>query len=125
VRVFLSLDGSASQVTSVSGALFASPPGTLGNLNTGFPLAPHRLESRNSTTVAHKTINELRGQLSGSLNFELPPEWLVGGDIHLEFRPEIEGQDSVLDCIGCDNLNAFNVPKLSPLPPSLPYNCGS
>jgi hypothetical protein len=101
VRVYLSVDG-VSQATGVSGRLTASRPDGL------LPGGPATIPSLNTITVhegaTQATFDHARGSLANSLNFELPPEWLGPGELHLQLdHLEIEGQVSTLPCVDCDN----------------------
>lgn len=98
-RVYLRAEKGAASISKVSGRLTAvrpdgSPPG-----------GPLSIDSLNSTTVeAGATRDTARSSLTKSLNFELPPEWLAPGRLHLELdRLEIEGAQSTLPCDDCDN----------------------
>ena len=46
----------------------------------------------------------VRSSLAASLNFELPPQWLSAGQLHLQLdHLDIEGVRSTFPCIDCDN----------------------
>lgn len=98
-RVYLRADNGPSEVSAVSGTLTAiRPDGTR-------PPGPVRVASLNETVVsAGSTPDSARSSLSGSLNFELPREWLGAGQLHLQLEHlAIEGVESSLPCDDCDN----------------------
>jgi hypothetical protein len=111
-RVYLHLEGPTQLVSGVGGAIWAQRPGPLRSPNDlQPPLAPYRLESFNKIDVNTSTdVVAKRRRLDASLNFELPPEWLTAGEVHIVFRPTIAGADSQLPCAGCDNANHFGYP---------------
>ena len=98
-RVYLRVDGGPSQVSGVSGTLTAVRPD--GSRAPG----PLRVSSLNEIAVnAGSTPESARSSLSGSLNFELPREWLGAGQLHLELEHlAIDGVESSLPCDDCDN----------------------
>ncbi len=98
-RVYLGVGGGPQEVTNVTGRLTAvRPDGSL-------PGGPVSIPSLNASDIAAgATLGDARKSLSGSLNFELPPEWLAAGELHLQLeRLEIDGVRSMLPCDGCDN----------------------
>jgi hypothetical protein len=105
VRVYLGLSG-ASRISNVSGRLTASRP------DGSLPGGPATVASLNSITVDSTTTRaSARRSLDTSLNFELPREWLAAGQLHLQLdHLEIEGAQSGLPCIDCNN------PGVDPLP---------
>jgi hypothetical protein len=98
-RVYLRLEGGAASISNITGRLTAIHP------DGSRPGGPLSIDSLNSITVeAAATRDSARSSLTKSLNFELPPEWLAAGRLHLELdRLEIEGAQSTLPCIDCDN----------------------
>jgi hypothetical protein len=98
-RVYLRLEGGAASISKVSGRLTATRP------DGSRPGGPLSIDSLNSITVeAAATRDSARSSLTKSLNFELPPEWLAAGRLHLQLdRLEVEGAQSTLPCIDCDN----------------------
>jgi hypothetical protein len=103
--VYLGLSGT-SRIANVSGRLTASRP------DGSLPGGPATIASLNSITVDSTTTRaSARASLDTSLNFELPREWLVAGQLHLQLdHLEVEGAQSGLPCIDCDN------PGVDPLP---------
>lgn len=98
-RVYLSAEGSASQVSGVSGRLTAIRP------DGSRPGGPLTIDSLNTITVpAGQTFDAARSSLDTSLNFELPAEWLTEGRLHLQLEQlKIEGTQSTFPCDDCDN----------------------
>lgn len=98
-RVYLRLEGGAASISNVSGRLTATRP------DGSPPGGPLNIDSLNSVTVeAASTRETARSSLTKSLNFELPPQWLGAGRLHLQLdRLEIEGVQSTLPCVDCDN----------------------
>lgn len=98
VRVYLGLTG-APRITSVSGTLTATRP------DGSRPGGPLSVPSLNSITVESSgTLASARRSLDTSLNFELPREWLGVGALHLQLEHlEIEGEQTALPCVDCDN----------------------
>jgi hypothetical protein len=98
VRVYLGVSG-VSRITQVSGRLTASRP------DGSLPGGPATVASLNSITVeSTNTLASARASLQTSLNFELPPEWLTAGELHLQLdHLDVEGERSALACIQCDN----------------------
>ena len=105
-RVYLGLEGGAAEIVNVTGTLTAvRPDGTR-------PPGPLRVRSLNSIPVrASDTLQAARARVdaarapTGSLNFELPMQWLAAGRLHLQLEHlEIEGTQSTLPCVGCENL---------------------
>ena len=103
-RVYLGLDAGPSHplpvtVASVSATLTAvRPDGTR-------PGGPLSIPSLNTVNVASTNgLEYIRSSLDNSLNFELPPEWLEPGPLHLELdRVLVEGQQLPIPCVECDN----------------------
>ncbi len=98
-RVYLSAGGGPAQVSGVSGRMTAiRPDGTR-------PGGPLTIDSLNTITVpANQTPEGARSSLASSLNFELPPEWLTEGRLHLQIEQlKIEGAQTTFPCDRCDN----------------------
>jgi hypothetical protein len=58
--------------------------------------------------LAGNSRQVIRSSLTDSLNFELPPEWLGAGRLHLEIsKLRIEGRESPFACEGCINRGFF------------------
>jgi hypothetical protein len=128
VRIYLSLQSeSTKEIKDVSGFLSAHRPDPSGDIITtdlGESVPPYRLLSLNSITVDSSTdINAKRGDFTATLNFQLPPEWIIPGTLHLSFTPLINGEDTDLDCddpklesrpglkgLGCENFNIYGFP---------------
>lgn len=110
-RVYLRLEGGAASISNVTGRLTAIRP------DGSRPGGPLSIDSLNSITVeAAATRESARSSLTKSLNFELPPEWLGAGRLHLELdRLEIEGAQSTLPCVDCDNHFPSGAPAVKTL----------
>ena len=110
-RVYLALeDGSPMQnLHDVSGRLMAV------RSDGSHPPGPQSIASLNSIRVDRGgSLGAARVLLGASLFFELPPEWLTPGKLHLELeRLEIGGQQSTLPCNGCANFS-FNPGPFGP-----------
>ena len=99
-RVYLKLENGAAAIENVTGRLVASRP------DGSLPGGPVGVQSLNSINVAAgATVEDVRANdLVRSLNFELPEEWLRAGRLHVELdRLNIEGAQTSLQCVGCDN----------------------
>ncbi len=98
-RVYLGLQGGASSIANVTGRLTAVRP------DGSRPGGPLSIDSLNTVTVeAANSRDMIRSSMTKSLNFEMPREWLAAGVLHLELdRLEVEGAQSNLPCIDCDN----------------------
>lgn len=123
-RVYLGAEGGAAKITGVSGRLTATRP---DGSRPGGPLA---VTSLNAIDVpAGQTLTGARSTLGGSLNFELPAEWLTEGRLHLQLdRLEIEGAQTSFPCIACENsfagpstVNFHRVPPIRLWLVSVPY----
>ncbi len=103
-RVYLGLDAGPSStlpltVSSVTGRLTAVRP---DGSRPGGPLSIPSLNTINVRSDA--TLQSARSSLANSLNFELPPEWLGPGPLHLELdRLLVEGAQLPMECVECDN----------------------
>ena len=106
-RVYLALEegGPMSNLHDVSGRLMAV------RSDGSHPPGPQSIESLNSIRVDRGgSLGAARVLLGASLFFELPPEWLTPGKLHLELeRLEIGGEQSTLPCNGCANFS-FDFP---------------
>ena len=96
-RVYLRT--TAGFVSRVSGTLTAVRP------DGSRPPGPLSVASLNEVNLsATSTVESARRFLSTSLNFELPPEWLGAGRLHLQLGElRVEGVQSTLPCDDCDN----------------------
>ena len=85
--------------TAVSGRLTASrPDGSAARW-----AAQHRVAEQHHRRF-RQHARAARSSLATSLNFELPPEWLSDGQLHLQIdHLDIEGAQSTFPCIHCDN----------------------
>lgn len=111
-RVFLRIQsplGASATIKDVFGRLVgqSSIRGSLGNY-----LPPGELKATNLIVV--NTSDDLaakRKSLDATVNFTLPSNWLVQGDLHLAFRPEVKDSPSSpsnIPCTNCDNLIPVN-----------------
>jgi hypothetical protein len=99
-RVFLSATGVTDPIANVSGQLVATRP---DGSQLGGPL---RVDSLNTITVgANRSLSDARRLgMNGSLNFELPSDWIGAGRLHLQLEHlKVEGEQSALPCQNCDN----------------------
>lgn len=101
-RVYLRLTGSTSEIRNVSGALTACRP--LGDSAVCGDFLPNLYSLNTSDIDSSADITARRRDLNASLNFELPPDWITAGRLHLRIsRLEIDGATLFLPCDGCDN----------------------
>lgn len=116
VRVYLSVTGPTASINEVSGALTASRPG-------GPTLVP-LLRSINVVNVSSSTdVNARRRDLTASLNFMLPADWIRAGTLHLELsKLSIQGTDSDLPCDACGNVDAIGAPRFVQFNRTKPLN---
>ncbi len=98
-RVELGATGVGTAITGVTGQLTATRPD--GSRAPG----PLEIDSLNTATVPASTnLDDARASLDSSLEFELPPDWLTEGRLHLQLdHLSIEGQQTPLPCVNCDN----------------------
>lgn len=97
-RVYLRTEG-GPDVANVTGLLFATRPD-----GSPAPGPASRASIAPVDVKAGATAVETRSVLGRSLNFDLPPEWLAAGRLHLQLgRLEIEGAQSPLPCLECAN----------------------
>ncbi len=126
-RVFLRIQSPAgpnATIQNVFGRLVAQrrngtglgdylPPGTVYSLN--------RATINTSADLAAK-----RGTFNATINFRLPDNWVTAGELHLSFRPEIQGSPSspsTIPCTNCDNLFPSNSqPRFNTFRPTRPMN---
>lgn len=126
-RVFLRIQSPAgpnATIQNVFGRLVAQrrngtglgdylPPGTVYSLN--------RATINTSADLAAK-----RGTFNATINFRLPDNWVTAGELHLSFRPEIQGSPSspsTIPCTTCDNLFPSNSqPRFNTFRPTRPMN---
>lgn len=127
-RVYVRVQPPAGQnvtITGVSGTIAAQRrSGTgLGNF-----LPPGSVRSLNTITATASTnLNARRQSFAASINFMVPAEWVAAGDLHLTFRPDIQGSPSSpsnLPCTNCDNGNPLNpaLPLFVKFNPTRPMN---
>jgi hypothetical protein len=98
-RVYLQVEGGADSVSHVTGTLTATRP-------DGSPApGPLRVSSINGPTfIPSASLEDPRSRLIDSLYFELPPEWLGEGRLHLQLEHiEIEDEQTAFPCDGCEN----------------------
>jgi hypothetical protein len=104
-RVYLSVTGSTSEVTGVRGTLFAYRP-LNSHLDRG-PLLQGVVHSSNVISVDTSTdLKSRRLKLDGSLNFELPADWITDGAVHFEVALDVDGSPTSpvgIPCDGCNN----------------------
>jgi hypothetical protein len=83
LRLYLGLTGSATSLTNVRATLNAFRPGNDPTFQHGPALAPFNVKSLNAVTVDN-SVNLLtkRADMTKSLNFELPPDWVVDGQVN-------------------------------------------
>ena len=114
-RVYLGLEGAAG-IDDVSGTLTAFRP------DGSRPDGPLLIESLNAADVREtNTLENVRANttattpsdLTRSLNFELPREWLAEGRLHLELTGlKVEGVNRQIPCDGCLNPGPGGGPDL-------------
>jgi hypothetical protein len=98
-RVELGATGTNTPITGVTAQLTATRP------DGSRPGGPLEVDSLNTATVPASTnLDDARASLGSSLAFELPPEWLTEGRLHLQLdHLAIEGEQTPLPCVNCDN----------------------
>jgi hypothetical protein len=98
-RLELGATGVNQAITGVTAQLTATRP------DGSRPPGPLAVDSLNTATVpASTTLDDARASLNSSLEFELPAEWLTAGRLHLQLdHLSIEGQQTPLPCVQCDN----------------------
>ncbi len=109
VRAFLRITGQTDAIRNVGGVLTAVRPGG------SRPPGPSSVRSVRTVYVTpDANIAERRLDLTRSLNFRLPDEWLRAGRLHFEISAlDIEGEQSTLPCDGCDNQDAGGFPVVA------------
>ena len=107
-RVYLTAEGTSQRIDEVSGSLTAvrpdgsRPPGPLRAFSVPAPFKP---------SIAPGTLEQQRSSLVNSLLFELPPEWLGAGPLHLELEHiYIDGVESTFPCDDCENRGPLGQP---------------
>jgi hypothetical protein len=98
-RVELGATGTNTPITGVTGQLTATRP------DGSRPDGPLAVDSLNTATVPVGTnLDDARASLGSSLEFELPSQWLTEGRLHLQLdHLAIEGEQTPLACVNCDN----------------------
>jgi hypothetical protein len=114
-RVYLGLQG-ATGIDRVSGTLTAFRP------DGSRPDGPLLVDSLNTISVRDtNTLENVRANgtattssdLTSSLTFELPREWLEAGRLHLELaNVKVEGANLNIPCDRCANPNASGLPDI-------------
>jgi hypothetical protein len=119
VRVYLQSDQHA---IGIHGSLSAyGPAATIYDFGSQLS-PPPRVLSLNAITVdSSNDIVSKRQNIAASLNFELPPEWIRSGRIHLSFTPLSVTQEngvsvlhSEVPCDGCENYGGSQLYPLFP-----------
>jgi hypothetical protein len=111
-RVYLQVQGGPAEVRHVTATLTATRP-------DGSPApGPVRIYSINEApsyaVLTSGPISEQRSRLDDPLLFELPPEWVGAGRLHLQLEHlYIEGAESHFPCDGCENASAIGIPPVS------------
>ncbi|MEO5819919.1 MAG: hypothetical protein ABIT71_05395 [Vicinamibacteraceae bacterium] len=106
VRVYLRVSGGTQKITGVRGTLVAYRPanssGDIGQLISG------SVRSSNAIAVDQSTdLKARRLELTESLNFQLPADWITRGKAHFEVTLDVEGSPSSpvsIPCNGCHNI---------------------
>ena len=100
VRAYLHVEGPSKEIKNVRGHLHAARP------DLSSPGGAYTVESLNEITLDTTTDTKAkRRDLNKSLNFELPPEWITKGKIHLGLvKFSVEGHGLFLSCEGCASL---------------------
>ncbi len=109
-RVYLRSEGGLPQIRGVSGALSAIRP------DGSRPPGPDLIRSINTVDVNRDaTLDDVRPFLERSLNFELPPEWLGVGKLHLQLdHLSIGGVRTGINCRECDNIDGNGPSAVGP-----------
>jgi hypothetical protein len=116
VRVYLNVTGPTASIGEVGGALIASRPG--GTIEVPLLRSTNVIRADTSTDIKAK-----RRDLTASLNFVLPPEWLRAGTLHLELsKLFIQGAESHLPCNGCGNVDEIGAPRFVQFRPTKTLN---
>ena len=105
-RVYLTVE--PQRIDEVTGSLTAIRP------DGSRPPGPLRVFSDNGTfnpSIFPGPLEDQRLSLGTALAFELPPEWLTAGPLHLELEHiYIEGTESHFPCDDCDNRGPLGQP---------------
>ena len=110
-RIPLRLEGGAPEVRHVTGTLTATLPD--GSRAPG-PLRAYSINTPPTYAfILSDPISAQRGRLEFPLLFELPPEWVAAGRIHLQLEHiYIEGAESHFPCDGCENTGTVGFPPV-------------
>jgi hypothetical protein len=113
-RAYLHVTGGAPEVRRVSASMTATKA-------DGSPApGPLRIHSINDPPALGyvSTGPADRSRIDDPLLFELPPEWVSAGQLHLELEHiYIEGVESHFPCDGCENVSPIGLPPvLGPSP---------
>jgi hypothetical protein len=101
VRVYVRAEGPTPLIRNVTGWLTACRPFPV--LPSCQTFLPGSIQSLKPIDVDSSTeVTAKRRDLSASLNFELPPEWIGAGIVHLQVALKAGG-GVLLPCDGCDN----------------------
>src|ERR1035437_8827391 len=100
-RVYVRSEGPTTEIRNVTGWLRACRPDGAGLIClSGLGSS---VQSLNTITVdTSSDVTAKRRDLNASLNFELPPDWIVAGNLHVEVTLRAPGAD-FLACDGCNN----------------------
>lgn len=106
VRVYLRVSGGTPSITGVRGTLVAyRPANSFGDI--GPPLVGS-VKSSNAITVDNSLdLKARRRKLTGSLNFQLPSDWITQGKAHFEVTLDVDGSPNSpvsIPCDGCHNI---------------------
>lgn len=116
VRVYVSVTGPTASISGVGGALTASRPG-------GVTLVPLLRSLNVINATASTDMKARRRDLTASLNFVLPADWIRAGTLHLELsKLSIQGSDSNLPCDACGNVDAIGAPRFVQFRRTRPLN---
>ena len=109
-RVYLRSEGGLPQIRGVSGALSAIRP------DGSRPPGPDVIRSLNTVDVNRDaTLLDVRPFPERGLNFELPPEWLGVGKLHLEIdHLSIGGVRTGVPCRDCTNIDGNGPSAVGP-----------
>ena len=101
------LNAPGVSVSKVRGKVFATRP-------DGSPVGgPLTISSSNLISLTdNAAIGPRRSAVDGTLNFQLPWEWIREGKIHLELTQiSVEGVPMTAGCNGCSNTTQFGTPR--------------
>jgi hypothetical protein len=110
-RVYLSVAGGAPEVRHMTGTLTATLPD--GSRAPG-PLRAYSINPAPAYGFAFPDqIEDERSRLQDPLLFELPPEWVTAGRIHLQLEHiSIDGEESHFPCDACENIGPLGFPPV-------------